>query len=266
MLATTDSSGPIPGQPVNGRASSVGIPLGLAAEDGVGGGAGTATGASQPARSPVPFAPPGITLPKGGGAIRGMGEKFDMSPATGTGSFTVPIAVSSGRSGFGPALTLRYDTAAGNGSYGYGWGVALPSISRKTDKGLPLYQDGRESDTFLLSGAEDLVPVLRADGGRDTRSRTVSGTAYRVDRYRPRTEGLFARIERWTAVQTGETHWRTISRDNVTTVYGADNNSRIRAWRARPSAYSAGLSVPVTTTRAMPSSTGTSRRTGPVSH
>lgn len=39
-------------------------------------------------------APPAINLPKGGGAIRGMGEKFAANPVTGTGSMTVPIATS----------------------------------------------------------------------------------------------------------------------------------------------------------------------------
>jgi hypothetical protein len=33
-----------------------------------------------------------LTLPKGGGAIRGIGEKFGANPVTGTGSMNVPIA------------------------------------------------------------------------------------------------------------------------------------------------------------------------------
>jgi hypothetical protein len=37
---------------------------------------------------------PSISLPKGGGAIRGIGEKFATNPVTGTGSMTVPIATS----------------------------------------------------------------------------------------------------------------------------------------------------------------------------
>jgi hypothetical protein len=37
------------------------------------------------------LAPPSITLPKGGGAIRGIGEKFAANPVTGTGSMTVPL-------------------------------------------------------------------------------------------------------------------------------------------------------------------------------
>jgi len=88
---------------------------------------------------------PSISLPKGGGAIQGIGEKFAANPVTGTGTMTVPIATSPARSGFGPQLSLSYDS-----------------------------------------------------------------------------------IERWTNLATGEIHWRSISRDNVTTLYGKNDNSRIR--------------------------------------
>src|SRR6266550_2780371 len=90
--------------------------------------------------------PPTISLPKGGGAIRGVGEKFAANPVTGTGSITVPIATSPGRSGFGPQLSLSYDSGAGNGPFGFGWSLSVPSITRKTDKGLPLYLDAEDSD------------------------------------------------------------------------------------------------------------------------
>jgi RHS repeat-associated protein len=170
-------------------------------------------------------AAPSITLPKGGGAIRGIGEKFAANPVTGTGSMSVPIAVSPGRSGFGPQLNLSYDSGSGNGPFGFGWSLSLPSITRKTDKGLPQYLDAEESDEFILSGAEDLVPVLLPDGTRFKDDTTFPG--YIIHRYCPRVEGLFARIERWTDVQTGETHWRSISRDNITSLYGAANPSRI---------------------------------------
>jgi Salmonella virulence plasmid 65kDa B protein len=107
---------------------------------------------------------PSISLPKGGGAIRGIGEKFGANPVTGTGSMTVPIATSPGRSGFGPQLSLSYDSGAGNGPFGFGWSLSLPSITRKTDKGLPRYEDADGSDEFILSGAEDLVPEFEKDG------------------------------------------------------------------------------------------------------
>jgi RHS repeat-associated protein len=168
---------------------------------------------------------PTLSLPKGGGAIRGMGEKFAVNPVTGTASMTVPIPMSPGRAGFGPQLSLSYDSGSGNGPFGFGWSLSLPSITRKTDKGLPQYDDAGESDVYVLSGAEDLVPVLEADGSRSKDD--VSAPGFTIHQYRPRIEGLFARIERWTNRATGEIHWRSITRENVTTLYGRDNNSRI---------------------------------------
>jgi RHS repeat-associated protein len=168
---------------------------------------------------------PAVALPKGGGAIRGIGEKLAANPVTGTSSGSVPIACSPGRSGFGPQLALTYDSGAGNGPFGFGWSLALPQITRKTDQGLPRYQDSDESDVFLLAGTEDLVPWLAADGTRLADDQSVPG--YTIRGYRPRLEGLFARIERWTRREDGDTHWRTLSRDNVLTVYGHDANSRI---------------------------------------
>jgi len=186
------------------------------------------------ARGPQNLAtPPAISLPKGGGAIRGIGEKFAANPVTGTGALSVPLAISPGRSGFGPQLSLSYDSGAGNGPFGLGWNLSLPSITRKTDRGLPKYQDADDSDVFILSGAEDLVPVLIQDQENHwtrevVQPRTVGGAIYRIQRYRPRIEGLFARIERWTnQADSRDSFWRSISRDNITTWYGKTEESRI---------------------------------------
>ena len=168
---------------------------------------------------------PLISLPKGGGAIRDIGEKFSANPVTGTGSMTVPVITSPGRSGFGPQLSLSYDSGAGNGPFGLGWHLSTLSITRKTERGLPQYNDASESDVFILSGAEDLVPLLAQEGNTwvmpDEPLRAVFGNQYQVIKYRPRVEGLFARIERWTNVSDRtDVFWRSISRDNVTTWYG----------------------------------------------
>jgi len=176
-----------------------------------------------------------LSLPKGGGAISGIGEKFETNPITGTASVVVPIAISAGRSGFSPRLSLTYDSGSENGAFGLGWSLSLPSITRKTSKGIPKYQDIYESDVFILSGAEDLVPVYsKSDDGnwlKDEEGNFIieeqERDGYLVKLYRPRIEGLFARIERWTSLHTGETHWRSISKDNITTLYGLSANSRI---------------------------------------
>ena len=111
------------------------------------------------------------------------------------------------------------------GPFGFGWSLSLPQITRKTDKGLPQYHDAEETYVFILSGAEDLVPQLNPDGTRFEDKDIAAG--YTIHRYRPRIEGLFARIERWTRQSDGDVHWRSISKDNIHTLYGKGLNAPI---------------------------------------
>ncbi|MEU4643668.1 SpvB/TcaC N-terminal domain-containing protein [Micromonospora sp. NPDC023814] len=177
--------------------------------------------APQTPKTDVKVSAPAVSLPTGGGAIRGMGETFTMNAVTGTASFTVPIASSPGRAGFGPDLALSYDSGEGNGPFGLGWSLSLPSITRKTGKGLPRYDD--TTDVFVFWNSDDLVPELGADGQR--RTQPVDG--HTVQRYFPRIEGMFTRIERWTEDRTGDVHWRTTTRDNILSIYGGSPDSRI---------------------------------------
>ena len=148
-----------------------------------------------------------ISIPQGGGALHGIGETFSPDLHTGTGNFTVPIALPPGRNGFQPQLSLVYSTGNGNGPYGLGWSLTIPGVSRKTSKGIPRYRNDpssrQEGDTFILSGAEDLIPVSETGG---------------ITRYRPRTEGLFARIEHHATPETD--HWEVRSKDGLVSVYG----------------------------------------------
>ena len=77
---------------------------------------------------------------------------------------------------------------------------------------------------------EDLVPALIQSGGayqREIYAGTFGNQSYSVHRYRPRIEGLFARIERWCSIATGDTFWKAVSKDNKTSFYGTDSSSRI---------------------------------------
>ena len=168
-----------------------------------------------------------ISLPQGGGAIQGIGETFSPDLFTGTGNFSVPIALPNGRNGFQPQLNLQYSTGNGNDVFGFGWQLGIPGVMRKTSDGIPRYQDS--SDVFVLSGAEDLVPV--------------NGDFPGVIRYRPRTEGLFARIEFHR--DEANSFWMVHTKDGLISTYGTpasfgndpatitdpDNPSNIFAWK-----------------------------------
>jgi hypothetical protein len=113
-------------------------------------------------KSTVAFSPlqmPEVKLPQGGGSIQGVEEKFSVNPTTGSASFSIPLPTAPGRQGFAPSLKLSYDSGMGQSPFGLGWSLSLPSISRKTQKGLPLYNEYSEQnpalqDTFQFSGIE----------------------------------------------------------------------------------------------------------------
>jgi RHS repeat-associated protein len=179
---------------------------------------------------------PSIELPKGGGAIKGIDEKLTVNAVNGTVAFTVALPFTPAR-GMSPGLSLSYNTGFGNSIFGLGWSLSLGSIKRKTNNGLPEYNDSIESDVFILTDSEDLVPEFKK--GKDGRFVTDKNGEYCMHEkessdglfiiryYKPRIEGLFARIERWSAKASGLIKWRTITRNNLTTLFGWSRNSII---------------------------------------
>lgn len=151
-----------------------------------------------------------INLPEGGGAQKGMGETFSPDLFSGTGNFSFPITTPHGRNGLQPSLTVGYSSGNGNSEFGLGWGLSVPGVMRKTNRGIPVYDD--EKDTFILSGAEDLIAV-------DYSKELVDGTWHFKTQYRPRTEGLFARIIHHKSNQ-GINYWEVRSKDGLISYYG----------------------------------------------
>jgi RHS repeat-associated protein len=143
-----------------------------------------------------------ISLPKGGGALHGIGETFSPDLHTGTGNFTIPVSLPPGRNAFNPQLSIGYSSGQGNGPFGLGWSLSIPGISRKTSRGVPRYDDSK--DVFILSGAEDLVPVEQPLGPSS---------------YRPRTEGLFAHIQHHR--DSDNDYWEVRSKDGLVSQYGS---------------------------------------------
>src|SRR3982751_2136694 len=97
-----------------------------------------------------------INIPSGGGAMRGLGEKFSPDLHTGTCNIVLPIELPPGRAGLTPDLRILYSSGNGNGPFGLGWQLSTSLITRLTSKGIPRYT---EEDTFVLSGTEELREV-----------------------------------------------------------------------------------------------------------
>ncbi|MFN0217011.1 MAG: SpvB/TcaC N-terminal domain-containing protein, partial [Saprospiraceae bacterium] len=169
---------------------------------------------------------PQISLPKGGGALKGIDEKFQVNSSNGTASFSIPLPFSPNRNGFTPSLAASYNSGSGNSILGIGWALDIPSIVRRTDKILPRYRDfTEEEDVFMFSGAEDLVPMLEWDCDHWKKLvREIKG--YRIESYRPRIEGAFSKIERISHSMVG-VYWRVVTRDNITTIFGRNQSHRL---------------------------------------
>ncbi|UJQ20366.1 hypothetical protein L2227_03995 [Wolbachia endosymbiont of Delia radicum] len=165
-----------------------------------------------------------LELPKGGGAIKGISEAFEANSFTGTGSFSIPIPLPTCRN-FSPSLSVDYSSGGSNGVFGVGFNVSIASIIRKTSKKIPTYDD---EDIFVLTGADDLVAINQ-----------TSNSEYDITYYKPRVEGLFAKIERLISKNDNTVHWQVTSKDGNISIYGKDkqaqiydpkSNSRIAEW------------------------------------
>jgi hypothetical protein len=90
--------------------------------------------------------------------------------------------------------------------------------------------------TLLVQGAHYILGPFGEDsdlrrwglrlaerGGKNAKKRAIVAVARKLAVLLHRLwviEGLFARIERWTRMSDGDTYWRSISKDNITTLYG----------------------------------------------
>jgi RHS repeat-associated protein len=209
---------------LGGAVSQNGTPDGAVSQNGTPDGAVGQNGSPDFAKTNL-LEIPAINLPKGGGALKSIDEKFEVNAASGTTSLRLTIPLPKSRGDFAPALSLEYNSGSGNGAFGLGWNIDLHSIRRRTDKLLPKYQDATNSDIFQLSGMDDLVVRLIKNSGGGWSPDEFTTGSYHVKRFRPRVDGPFTLIEQVTS-KTGM-YWKTTSKDNVITFYGLTPQSRV---------------------------------------
>lgn len=163
--------------------------------------------------SAIELKPPG-----GGGTIKGLGDSFKADAFSGTGSYTIPVPVTTGR-GFEPELQLTYNSGAGNGAYGLGFSLSLSKITINTSRHIPRY-DG--TDEYQLDGIS-----LSVSATAPLRTEVVNDISYTVTNYISNPNINFFLIEKWEDPTTRISFWKTITTDNITSIYGSADLSRV---------------------------------------
>ncbi|AOK31435.1 MULTISPECIES: SpvB/TcaC N-terminal domain-containing protein [Burkholderia] len=188
-----------------------------------------------------------LTLPKSGGAVTGIGDTLSPIGPSGMAGISMPLPVSAGR-GYAPTLTLNYSSGAGNGTFGVGWLLALPYVRRRTNRGVPRYDNG-PTDEFV--GPNEEVLVAERDEHGVTVAATVTRyndkdlqTTYRVTRYFPRIESAFDRIEHWQGERATDDFWlihgadgqlHCLGKTAAARVANPDHPEQIAEWRIEES-------------------------------
>ncbi|MBX2927667.1 MAG: hypothetical protein KF852_07535 [Saprospiraceae bacterium] len=134
---------------------------------------------------------------------------------TGSATLQFPLKLPAGRQGMQPQLALRYNHGGDNGWTGLGWDISLSSVSIETRWGVPRYDAGLETETYLLEGMP-LTPVAH-------RTAPVNRTGPEK-RFFPRVEGGFQKITRH-GTNPKNYWWEVIGKDGTRMFYGANSSS-----------------------------------------
>jgi RHS repeat-associated protein len=161
-----------------------------------------ATGWVTHARGQAPSGvnPSIISLPQGPGSIEGLGASFEPNAQSGGASYRVPFQLPPAVGGLVPSLGLAYSTGTGVSEVGLGWTLTVPSVRRRTENGVPHYD---ESDTFALSGLGADGDLIQLDRGE----------------YRMRFESAFVRVRR------KDDLWEIRERSGVTHYFGEQSSA-----------------------------------------
>lgn len=97
-----------------------------------------------------------------------------------------PIDLRGLREDFRPSISIAYNSSAGYGSLGEGWNLTLPQISVETRWGVPGFDNGKETETYLFNG-EQLVPAVE----EEETDLVLSDQPHRSDGLEDRTQRSF---------------------------------------------------------------------------
>ncbi|MFJ2363634.1 SpvB/TcaC N-terminal domain-containing protein [Pseudomonas sp. NPDC087697] len=176
-------------------------------------------------QSALPVSAP--SLPKGGGTIQSIGKGMGAIGSHGAASYELALPISPGR-GFAPSLSLNYGSSLGNGVFGIGWGMALPTVGRRASQGVPVYT---EDDEIVGPNGVVWMPELDSKGAIirthiDNYNDLKLGTTYTVVRHFPRVESTFDRIEHWSSESDEPGFWLVHGAEGSLHLFGKNPASR----------------------------------------
>lgn len=139
---------------------------------------------------------------------------------TGAGTYEIPIEVPPGSADMQPALSLTYNSQAGNGLLGMGWSISgLSTITRcAANMALDGYKGGinyDENDKFCMDG-QRLVPIPNPN-------LPPGVVEYRTE------PDTFTRVKSYGTTPTGADYFTAEAKSGLITEYGKTADSKIEA-------------------------------------
>lgn len=127
----------------------------------------------------------------------------------GSAAVSLPIKIPDGRNGMEPELNIAYNSDGGNGWLGLDWNLYTSAINIETRWGVPRYDNGLETETYLMDG-QQLSPVAH-------RAEAVARSAEK--QFYPRVEETFEKIIRHGSNPT-QYWWEVTDKNGTRNFYG----------------------------------------------
>lgn len=150
----------------------------------------------------------------------------------GTANLTYPLTIPAGRHGMQPQLSVTYNSAGGSGILGLGWSLPISEISVDTRRGVPLFNDTLETETYTIDGEVLVTPYIENGlvklNKPAYRSRwKARNTTSSEKQFYPRVEGSFRRIIRRGTTPMNYT-WEVTDKSGTKYYYGTSNASCLK--------------------------------------
>ncbi len=123
------------------------------------------------------------------------------------------------RNGMAPSLGIQYSSEGGSGWLGEGWNLSVPSITLDTRWGVPRYDAGKETETYLMSGS--MLSTMGDDGKMGVAHRGEKMNRKADRQFYTRQGGDFSRIIRKGNSPANYT-WEVTDRQGIKYIYGGE--------------------------------------------